>query len=232
MEGDDMATIHLKVHHIYKQSFLHAIDQNKFELNFIQNNGRKNCLLNYDVEQLSLIESPFHLRRDLIDNMPEPFIMFGTLKQLYLLIEFQKKLCGFITPEDSLDELSESILHALNGGCILSSCVKKFLKMDEFLRQKKLLKNNLLKLLTKSELEILYEISKGNTNSFIAKKRYRSIHTVKTQRKKIRWKLQLNNKQKLMIFAAQKTEQIHTILTIRNNWEKLRKLMKNTPIGV
>lgn len=223
-----MTTIHLMIHHMYKQSFIHIIDQSRFELNFIFSMDLKDNFPNHNVDQISFIDTQYLLRKDIIDIMPEPFIMFGNLKQLYLLMEFQKKICGYITPDDSFSELSKFILNALQGEWILSPNVKGFLNMGELMQQKKMLRKSLQKPLTKSELEVLFEISKGNTNTEIAKTRYRSIHTIQTQRKQIRLKLKLNNKQKLTIFAAKRIDEIHTLLSIKSNQIKLKTLIKNT----
>lgn len=224
-----MATIHLAVRPIYRKSLLIEFRNKNYELDVMTSNEQFNITYRFSGKQISLIESQFLINQPWIDKIPEPIVILGSLRHIFLLIEIRKKICGFITLEESFGTLSCSIKDALNGYWIMSSNVKDFFQLDTLQQQKKLLKNNLSRPLTKSELEILYEISKGNTNKQIAGQRFRSIHTVKTQRKQIRRKLNLTGQGALVVLTARYTDQIHTLLTIASHSALIGELMQNTP---
>lgn len=225
-----MATIHLAVSPIYRQSLLIEFDKNDFDLNLITGNKQvKVTGLTCD-EHISLIETHYLIKWRKIDTLPEPIVILGPLKHLYLLIETRKLIRGFITLDESFGTLSGSIKNALNGHWIMSPAVNQFFQMSTLQQQKTLLEKDFSRSLTRSELEILNEISKGKTNRQIAEQRFRSIHTVKTQRKQIRQKLNLSGREALGVFTARYSNQIHTLLSVRNHPGLFRKMVQNTPV--
>jgi len=89
------------------------------------------------------------------------------------------------------------------------------------------LKNPLGIPLTKSELEILVLMSEGYTTKEIAQFRTRSVHTVKTQKKSIRKKIN-SNISKLSSFAGRRWKSIKTLCEIEKNSITIDNILQNT----
>lgn len=158
-----------------------------------------------------------------------PVIMLGILSRFCYWFEAQRNFpTSFITFRDSPDDLFHSIDHVLRNNHYLSETVKNFILIEKKDRQEQLLGINLNCYLTQSELEVLALVGRGYTSSEIAEQRVRSIHTINTQRKRIRQKLDIINGKRLAVFAGRYTETFKTLISIEEEIELLEGFCKNT----
>lgn len=97
------------------------------------------------------------------------------------------------------DDLTISITHPLH------ELGKIYQQLEKVLEENLFLKKNFKKfeLLTRREKEILRLISKGQTSDQVAEQLFISVHTEKTHRKKIRYKLGTRSYAELVRFAQQ-----------------------------
>lgn len=219
-------TIHLLARSFYRESIKRMIARNNIGVEIMdQKKGIRMTMTGNSSSHLYLIESQYSINND-ISN---PILFLGTLKQLYQIFEIPSlSRGGYITPADGLEVLPIAIDKIIGGEWFISPCTRSFLESGWLRQQQDLLQINLHKSLTRSEIEILSEIAIGNTTSEIALKRFRSVHTVKTQRKEIRRKLSLTNQYNLNGFAAQKRMEIKTLSSILHNPQKVQFLLKYT----
>lgn len=107
--------------------------------------------------------------------------------------------CGIVLKDCSLAEIRESLDFASKGKRYICQQIMELLlsapSKDET-QEKEDLPN-----LTKTELEILRDITLGMTTKEIAQKRFSSFHTVNTHRKNIFRKLGVNNVHEAIKFA-------------------------------
>jgi len=144
-------------------------------------------------------------------------LMIGSLSDFYHWFDVQSKFTSaFISYQDENNCLLRGIKTIYDGKTYLGNSIKKFLKMSRLDRQTQLLKTPLDIPLTKSELEILVLMSEGYTTKEIAQFRTRSVHTVKTQKKSIRKKIN-SNFSKLSLFAGRRWKSIKTLCEIEKN---------------
>lgn len=223
-------TIHLLARSFYQESITHFIDRRNIGIEILNKKTAFSQELNVpNTTHLCLIESHYLLEKYSINARTTPILFIGTLKQLYRLFEIPSQSNGgYITPADGFEMLSFAIDRLIQGKWFLSSSTKSFLESDRLQQQRTLLKKTIQKPLTRCELEILMDIGNGKTTSMIARKRFRSIHTVKTQRKQIRRKLNLADQYNLNILAAKKAREIQTLSAIIHSSKRTQFLLKNT----
>ncbi len=162
-------------------------------------------------------------------NNSMPVVMFGPLPRFHCWFNTRPKhISAYLTPLDSPDSMMASLEQVLQGNPYLSDTVKGLLAEGHRPRQERLLDICISSHLTVSELEILMLIGEGYTTSEIAEKRFRSAHTIKTQRKKIRTKIDAVNGERLAAFAGRKVYALKTLLLIEQNIEMLYEVCKNT----
>lgn len=224
-------TIHLLARSLYQESITHFIKKENVKIEIINKKKTVSPSINLsDTCHVFLIESHYLLEKYAIDTLTAPTLFIGTLKQLHRLFEVPPQSSGgYITPTDGFAILPIAIEELIQGKWFLSPSTKSFLESDQLQQQRMLLRKSIKKPLTRCELEILLEIGNGKTTSMIARKRFRSIHTVKTQRKQIRRKLNLANQYNLNVLAAKKAREIQTLSTINNSTKRTHLLLKNTP---
>lgn len=107
--------------------------------------------------------------------------------------------CGIVLKDCSLAEIRESLDFASKGKRYICQQIMELLlaaPSKEETQEKEDLPN-----LTKTELEILRDITLGMTTKEIAQKRFSSFHTVNTHRKNIFRKLGVNNVHEAIKFA-------------------------------
>lgn len=107
--------------------------------------------------------------------------------------------CGIVLKDCSLAEIREALDFASKGKRYICQQITELLlatPSKEETQQREPLPN-----LTKTELEILRDITLGMTTKEIAQKRFSSFHTVNTHRKNIFRKLGVNNLQEAIKFA-------------------------------
>ncbi len=107
--------------------------------------------------------------------------------------------CGIVLKDCSLAEIREALDFASQGKRYICQQITELLlatPSKEETQQKEPLPN-----LTKTELEILRDITLGMTTKEIAQKRFSSFHTVNTHRKNIFRKLGVNNLHEAIKFA-------------------------------
>ena len=107
--------------------------------------------------------------------------------------------CGIVLKDCSLAEIREAIDFASKGKRYICQQIMELLlaaPSKEETLQKEPLPN-----LTKTELEILRDITLGMTTKEIAQKRFSSFHTINTHRKNIFRKLGVNNVHEATKFA-------------------------------
>ncbi len=223
-------TIHLLARAFYQESITRLMGRINVGIEIInRKEGIRTGINENNSSHLYLIESQYLISNYISKTSTTPILFIGALKQLHRIFEFpQQNKGGYITPADGFEVLPGAIKKIIRGEWFISPCTRSFLESDWLQQQRKLLHRKLPKPLTRSELEILLEIAGGNTSSRIAQKRYRSVHTVKTQRKEIRRKLSLPNQYNLNILAAQKLGEIRTLSSIVTDPEKVQILLKNT----
>ncbi len=107
--------------------------------------------------------------------------------------------CGIVLKDCSLAEIREALDFASKGKRYICQQIMELLlaaPSKEETQEKEDLPN-----LTKTELEILRDITLGMTTKEIAQKRFSSFHTVNTHRKNIFRKLGVNNVHEAIKFA-------------------------------
>ncbi len=107
--------------------------------------------------------------------------------------------CGIVLKDCSLAEIREALDFASKGKRYICQQITELLlatPSKEETQQRETLPN-----LTKTELEILRDITLGMTTKEIAQKRFSSFHTVNTHRKNIFRKLGVNNVHEAIKFA-------------------------------
>lgn len=162
-------------------------------------------------------------------SRPTPVVMLGILPRLYSWFEAKYHYpSAFITPWDSSDSIFHSIEQVVQDNHYLSGTVKNILLAGRKNRQERLLGIDLVNHLTQSELEVLVLISQGYTTSEIARQRVRSIHTINTQRKRIRQKLDIVNGERLAVFTGRHVDTFKTLHSIEKEIKMLKKFCKNT----
>ena len=228
--GSMETTIHLLARSFYQESITHLMARSEVGIEIID---RKEEITTGTSKNnschLYLIESQYLISNYISETSTTPILFIGALKQLHMIFGVpQQNKGGYITPADGFEILPGAINQIIRGEWFISPCTRSFLESGRLQQQQKLLHKKLPKPLTRSELEILLEIASGNTTSVIAQKRFRSVHTVKTQRKEIRRKLSLTNHYNLNILAAQKLGEIKTLSSIATDPEKVQILLKNT----
>lgn len=139
------------------------------------------------------------------------------------------KVLAYVTPLDFQNTLSLSIECILEGKHYISNSMKTLLLKEPRERQEDFLNVKLSYHLTPSELEVLVLIGEGYSTDEIAKLRFRSIHTVKTQRKAVRKKLRLMHKECLSVFAGKKLNTLKTLMLVNRNAKIIDNICKNTP---
>lgn len=156
-------------------------------------------------------------------------IMFGLPTWLFCWLNIiEKHSSAYITPLDTLITIKEAVDQVEKGSCYLSNSIKGLLETDKKNIHEQFLNRSLTSYLTQSELEILVLVGEGFTTSEIAKKRFRSVHTIKTQRKKIRQKINAVNRERLAVFAGRKVYALKTLLLIEEKANPLNEILKNT----
>lgn len=156
-------------------------------------------------------------------------IMLGAPSWFYCWFEvIPQCVSAYITPYDPSDTLSSSLEWILEGNHYLSSTMETILNNDKKGIQEQLLKVDLYSHLTPCELEVLSLVGEGYTTSEIASKRFRSEHTIKTQRKKVRKKLGFEYGERLASFAGREIYTLKTLLSIEKNREILNQICQNT----
>lgn len=193
------------------------------------------------VDELTIIESQFadvtiiqaHLWNEIKSSIPSSSMlcMVGFPSQFCYWLEMtkacdQKK--AFITSEDSPNTIKKVIEKLNCKNHFISATMQRFLTKAPKKRQQILLGKTISDHLTPSELEILVLIGKGYTSSEIAGIRDRSIHTIKTQRKAIRKKLQMMHGQRLGVFSGRQICTLKTLSLIEKEDELLKDICKNT----
>lgn len=157
-----------------------------------------------------------------------PVVLFGLPAWFYCWLEARlKRNAAYLTPYDVNNSIGEALANIQRDSCYLSESVKKMLCLESRERQQKLLNVTLRSHLTMCELEVLFLISEGLTSSEIARERIRSVHTIKTQRKNIRKKLQSIEKEPLAVFAARNKPVLKTLMMIEQNRSTLSEVCKN-----
>lgn len=107
--------------------------------------------------------------------------------------------CGIVLKDCSLAELREALDFASKGKRYICQQITELLLASPFKEETQ--PNETLPNLTKTELEILRDITLGMTTKEIAQKRFSSFHTVNTHRKNIFRKLGVNNVHEAIKFA-------------------------------
>lgn len=140
-----------------------------------------------------------------IADFSDPSFVLSTFQNLSFgpmyLIEQNKHLYTwcFSSKKRFSDDLTISITQPLNQIGNLNQQLEKVLEENIFL------KKNFKKfeLLTRREKEILRLISQGQTSDQVAEQLFISVHTERTHRKKIRYKLETRSYAELVRFAQQ-----------------------------
>ena len=107
--------------------------------------------------------------------------------------------CGIVLKDCSLAEIREALDFASKGKRYICQQITELLLASPFKEETQ--PNETLPNLTKTELEILRDITLGMTTKEIAQKRFSSFHTVNTHRKNIFRKLGVNNVHEAIKFA-------------------------------
>lgn len=107
--------------------------------------------------------------------------------------------CGIVLKDCSLAELREALDFASKGKRYICQQITELLLASPSKEETQ--PNETLPNLTKTELEILRDITLGMTTKEIAQKRFSSFHTVNTHRKNIFRKLGVNNVHEAIKFA-------------------------------
>jgi len=155
-------------------------------------------------------------------------LMIGSLFDLHNWFNIHSKFTSaYISYQDENYCMLRGLKNIYDGKTYLGDSIKKFLKKSRLERQTQLLKNPLDIPLTKSELEILVLMSEGYTTKEIAQFRTRSVHTVKTQKKSIRKKIN-SNISKLSSFAGRRWKSIKTLCEIEKNSITIDNILQNT----
>ncbi|HKI44322.1 MAG TPA: LuxR C-terminal-related transcriptional regulator [Balneolales bacterium] len=228
--GSMGTTIHLLARAFYQESISRLIANINAGIEVIdRKEGIRAGINENNSGHLYLIESQYLISNYISETSTTPILFIGALKELHRIFDIpQQSKGGYITPADGFEVLPGAIKKIIKGEWFISPRTQSFLESNRLQQQRKLLHRKLSKPLSRSELEILFEIACGNTTSGIAQKRFRSVHTVKTQRKEIRRKLSLTDQYNLNILAARKLGEIKTLYSIVNDPEKLQLLLKNT----
>lgn len=138
-------------------------------------------------------KSGIECMREIKENCPDiQFIMFTIYEDSDQVFEALKAgASGYILKNTPPEKIVESLLELYEGGSPMSPKIARKV-LNSFNVEPK--KNKFNDLLTKKEIEILEQLSKGYLYKEIAEKEHISISTVKTHLNHIYQKLQVQNR--------------------------------------
>jgi DNA-binding NarL/FixJ family response regulator len=136
----------------------------------------------------------FDLAKKLRKEQPElKIIILSMVDSPSLIVQLKKlRVNGFLTKNAGLEEVVDCLRQVSNN--------KTYFPKQNLTKQKAIIQNS--QYLTKREIEIVRQISNGNTNQEIAANLFISISTVETHRKNIIQKLGTKNVAELIRFAT------------------------------
>jgi two-component system, NarL family, response regulator NreC len=149
-----------------------------------------------DVEPEELIEQIIDIRPDL--KIIYLTMMRGT-RLVHKLIKYDVK--GYVLKNALIEELVQAIRTVHAGGDFFSKEIDTRETLDDFRQSINVNDTRLTDLLTRREIQILELICKEYSNMEIAEKLFLSINTIETHRKKLIYKLGVNNTVGLVKFA-------------------------------
>ena len=137
-------------------------------------------------------EDTFGLFTTLKNEYPDLPILVVSMHKKHSVIKKCKSLNieGYLLKDED-EQLNTAIETIINGGKFYSKTVIDFCRHTQ----------NTLNTLSTREEEIIKLIAKGFTNNEIAEKLFLSAETIKTHKKNIRLKLNVNNNQEIIEYA-------------------------------
>ena len=223
------ATIYLFVDKLFREPFRKNLSEAGFTINGLSIESGAGISQNTS-SQVYLVQA----RRwgDFSNNYNHdfPVVMFGVPTLFYYWFNAASdNISAYITPKDAPEVMISSLTEVIGGNHYLSSVMRNYLDLPRKTMQEKFLGEKLTSHLTPSELEVMVLAGEQYTTSEIAAKRFRSVHTIKTQRKKIRSKIKTIQGERLAVFTGKKLHELRTLLSIEKNSGMLKKISKNTP---
>src|SRR5699024_6804848 len=119
----------------------------------------------------------FQMNRSKIDrlfNFPDCILLLGRLSHLFWFFKFNYKSSGFISKKEEVHHFYTGLNELQRKKIFLSKKVISFIKKDNYSKQKVMFNHDLIQHLTKTELEIMSEITNRKTTQQIADNWHRS----------------------------------------------------------
>jgi two-component system, NarL family, response regulator NreC len=146
---------------------------------------------------------PEELIEQIIDIRPDLKIIYLTMMRgtrlVHKLIKYDIK--GYVLKNALIEELVTAIRRVHAGGDFFSKEIDIRETLDDFRQSINVNDTRLTDLLTRREIQILELICKEYSNIEIAEKLFLSVNTIETHRKKLIYKLGVNNTVGLVKFA-------------------------------
>ncbi|NGP89761.1 helix-turn-helix transcriptional regulator [Fodinibius halophilus] len=202
-----------KINHHNKSTFSQIISRA---------NPKQNLLI--DARALLLLEKH---DLEIFCTRDHAITLIGELKHLFWLFKFNCSSINFVYKQDDIKYLFQAIKRRENKELFFSNYILDFLAATDEKKQEKLLKKELKKPLTKTELQTMFEISKGKETKQIASDWSRSHHTINNHRKNIIKKTQLTGTFSLTKFCLEKRKELHSLIALDSNKNLVSKIIKN-----
>ncbi|MDR6560597.1 MULTISPECIES: response regulator transcription factor [unclassified Arcicella] len=152
-------------------------------------------------------------------NITAKIIIYASKKSpeylTYFLHSTNENVKGFIHRGCGVSELERCLIEVFAGRTYLSTSINHYLNSFENETNENQKMKNQLKSLTIRELEIFYHISSGKTEKFVAEELNLGINTVKTYKKRITEKMDLQGKHKIGHIALLLRKEIENTLSLK-----------------
>ncbi|GJM63760.1 response regulator transcription factor [Persicobacter diffluens] len=141
---------------------------------------------------------------------PDSKIIFITShSDLNTLVEAMDiEVNGFIFKENAMADIQSSIIEVLKGNKYHCKEFEKFINLQEEKIKEIRMNRDLVKSLTKTEMQILQLIAIGKTSPQISESLFKSIKTIENHRYNICKKLQVTGNNQLLAFAFKNRQQL------------------------
>jgi DNA-binding NarL/FixJ family response regulator len=146
--------------------------------------------------------SGFEIIKDIQVQYPELPVLFVSMndEEIYAERALQAGARGYVMKQESGEVLVRAIREVLKGNIFLSK--KMYVKLLNKITIKRSDTEQLISMLTPSELGVLNLIGQGHNSQEIAKLLERSVKTIETHRSNIRSKLNLKDSTELIRYAT------------------------------
>lgn len=183
-----------------------------------------NSLLLLDANYLNLLEKG---RIEQLCKVYNTIALLGHLTQMHLFFNICTTQGGYIYDREEARQLLKTVQKLDHQEFSFSPKISEFICQSSLKRQAILFQDEPTKHLTKTELNVMWQIAEGKTTQEIAENWHRSPHTIYNHRKNVMKKLKLNGTFRLTKFCYDKKDAILTLLSLLKNKQFIQGLPKN-----